>query len=446
MERTGLRELAIEIPKNAEVGLAEACCLFQHRVEHRREVAGRRIDDPQHLGSRGLLLQCVLLLGYEADILDRNHRLISESGDEVNLSVGKRQHWFPQQGHNPNHDPVTQQRHAEHGSGATELGHGQSELRIGHDVGDMNDPRLKHGTSGHGPAVHCHQPIAEERVVFRSSGVIVGGNSVAIALAEGDSTPIRIAEPCGSFQQRLQHRLQIEGRAADDLQHVADCGLIFQRFLQIPGALPQFAKQPRVLHRDHRLRGEILHQRDLLVGERPDFRARGGDHAEQHIVLAQRHIKTRTHTLEFERRPDHRMVDLRQVGKVNEAGAVDQRSGDRIVGAAVPLPQLFLERARIGVCRHRAESLAIAQHQAAMGHTTEPVRLLQYRIENRRKITERRIDDLQHIGGRGLLLQGFALLRQQPRVLHRDHRLLGEVLHERDLPGPRTAGPAGGRC
>ena len=128
------------------------------------------------------------------------------------------------------------------------------------------------------------------------------------------------------------------------------------------------------------------------------------------------------------------MVDLRHVRKVNEAGAVDQRSGDRILGAAVPLPQLFIERARIGVCRHRAESLAIAQHQAAMAHATEPVCLLQYCIENRREITERRIDDLQHIGGRGLLLQGFPLLRQQPRVLHRDHRLLGEVLHERDLP------------
>jgi hypothetical protein len=52
---------------------------------------------------------------------------------------------------------------------------------------------------------------------------------------------------------------------------------------------------------------------------------------------------------------------------VNEAGAVDQRSGDRIVGAAVPLPKLFLERTRIGVCRHRVESLAIAQHQIRAG-------------------------------------------------------------------------------
>ncbi len=31
--------------------------------------------------------------------------------------------------------------------------------------------------------------------------------------------------------------------------------------------------QPRILHRDHRLRGEILQQRNLLVGERPHLLA-----------------------------------------------------------------------------------------------------------------------------------------------------------------------------
>ena len=35
-------------------GLAQAHRPIEHRVEHRREIAGRRIDDPQHLGGRGL--------------------------------------------------------------------------------------------------------------------------------------------------------------------------------------------------------------------------------------------------------------------------------------------------------------------------------------------------------------------------------------------------------
>ena len=83
----------------------------------------------------------------------------------------------------------------------------------------------------------------------------------------------RIAQPRGGFDQRVEHRLQIEGRAADDLEHVAGRGLVFERFFEIAGALAQFAEQPRILHRDHRLRREILEQRDLLVRERPHLLA-----------------------------------------------------------------------------------------------------------------------------------------------------------------------------
>ena len=39
----------------------------------------------------------------------------------------------------------------------------------------------------------------------------------------------------------------------------------------------------------------------------------------------------------------------------------------------------------------------------------------------------------EYLGGRGLLLQRLAGLGDQPRVLDRDDRLCGEVLHQRDL-------------
>ena len=43
------------------------------------------------------------------------------------------------------------------------------------------------------------------------------------------------------------------------------------------------------------------------------------------------------------------MVDLHHIGNVDEAFAVDHRSGDRVVGATVSLPQLLCERPRIRV-------------------------------------------------------------------------------------------------
>ena len=47
--------LAVGHVYNAERRSAKPHCLLQDRIEHRREVAGRGIDDLQYLGGCGLL-------------------------------------------------------------------------------------------------------------------------------------------------------------------------------------------------------------------------------------------------------------------------------------------------------------------------------------------------------------------------------------------------------
>ena len=59
--------------------------------------------------------------------------------------------------------------------------------------------------------------------------------------------------------------------------------------------------------------------------------------------------------------------------------------------------------------------------------------LFQYRFEHRHEVARRRVDNPEHLGGCGLLLQRLAGLGDQARVLHRDDRLSGEVLQQRDL-------------
>ena len=44
--------LAVERPECGHIGFAQPLCLFQDRVEHRRQIAGRGIDDLQYLGQR----------------------------------------------------------------------------------------------------------------------------------------------------------------------------------------------------------------------------------------------------------------------------------------------------------------------------------------------------------------------------------------------------------
>ena len=90
-----------------------------------------------------------------------------------------------------------------------------------------------------------------------------------------------LAQPRRLFEHRVEHRREVAGRGIDDPQHLGGRGLLLQR-------LARLGDQPRVLHRDDRLRREVLQQRDLLVGERPHFLAIDRDGAEQRVVLAQR--------------------------------------------------------------------------------------------------------------------------------------------------------------
>ena len=80
---------------------------------------------------------------------------------------------------------------------------------------------------------------------------IVGGKLKTRTLRANDSSHIRLAQPGGRLDQRIEHGLQIERRAADDLEHVGGGGLLLQRFAQL-------VEQARVLDGDDGLRGEVL--------------------------------------------------------------------------------------------------------------------------------------------------------------------------------------------
>src|SRR5215469_1906178 len=79
------------------------------------------------------------------------------------------------------------------------------------------------------------------------------------------------------------------------------------------------------------------------------------------------------------------------------------------------------------------ESFAVERAERPVCSAAQPDRLLNHGIEDWLKVAGRRIDDLQHLGSRGLLLQRLARLGQQARVLHCDHRLRREILQQCDL-------------
>ena len=139
----------------------------------------------------------------------------------------------------------------------------------------MDDPRVEYDAPNDAAASYSQHVAAS--VPHLGCQTEDGCAPEPVSLATEKVAVIRIAQPRCGFDQRVEHRLQIEGRPADDLEHVARRGLVFKRLFEVAGALAQFAEQPRVLHRDDRLRREVLQQRDLLVGERADLLAINGE-------------------------------------------------------------------------------------------------------------------------------------------------------------------------
>ena len=103
------------------------------------------------------------------------------------------------------------------------------------------------------------------------------------------------------FDQRTEHGLEIEGRAADDLEHVGGRGLLLERLGKIVGALPQLIEQPRILYGDDGLRREVRDQLDLLVSKRADFFAKNADGTDQLSIFQQGDVEQRADAAEIGR-------------------------------------------------------------------------------------------------------------------------------------------------
>src|SRR5207248_11471866 len=105
---------------------------------------------------------------------------------------------------------------------------------------------------------------------------------------------------------------------------------------------------------------------------------------------------------------------------VGEGLTLDQGLARRRVCSTIPLPQNIGEFVRNGIRRDGMQVLAVVELQAPMSGAAKGVCLFQHRVENRREIAGRGIDDLQYLGRRSLLVQRLARLGYEPRVLHRD--------------------------
>src|SRR5262249_14231448 len=71
----------------------------------------------------------------------------------------------------------------------------------------------------------------------------------------------------GAFDDGVEHRLHVRGRAADDAEHFGSPRLMLQGLTQLSVAFLQLFEQSHVHDRDHGLFGKSFKEGNLVVGE-----------------------------------------------------------------------------------------------------------------------------------------------------------------------------------
>ena len=87
----------------------------------------------------------------------------------------------------------------------------------------------------------------------------------------------------------MEHRLQIERRAADDLENVGGRRLLLKRFLEVARLRLHLVEQAHVVDGDDGLFGERLKERDLSIGERARLEPDKRNSADRLAVAKHRH-------------------------------------------------------------------------------------------------------------------------------------------------------------
>jgi hypothetical protein len=154
--------------------------------------------------------------------------------------------------------------------------------------------------------------------------------------------------------------------------------------------LPQFVEQPRVLDGDDGLSGEVLYQRDLFVGEWPDFLSVDADDTDQSILLEHRDTEGGPITPEVDARnhkriafdvglyfPDIVNVDHLFASRYAAQNAIRWRPDHWLA-----LPRFSIRRRSVVHGRH-AKGIGVPEIECPEFGLADTCRILQYGLKDR---------------------------------------------------------------
>src|ERR1700716_3399830 len=220
------------------IGLAELAGTLDNGPENRPDIGRRGGDHLEDVAASSLISQRLrevtglrLRLVEQADIAERDHRLIGESLQQGDLLVAERLHVGAAQHNRTDAFVFAQQRYAQYCAnigparefpGVRELFAFRSEK-----ITDMNRPAIDDGTPG------C--PVTVDRLPLpndRNRSVLCLENEF-VAFLQHHQGIDGLAEIAGAFDDGLENRPDFGRRGSDYAEDVAAPGLIGQRLGEI---------------------------------------------------------------------------------------------------------------------------------------------------------------------------------------------------------------------
>ena len=203
--------------------------------------------------------------------------------------------------------------------------------------------------------------------------------------------------------------------------------------------LPLLGDQPRVLHRDHRLGGKVLQQRDLLVGEGTHFLTVNDNHSQKRIVFAQRDVNRGAPATEIDMCPASLIARAVGIAVLDIIDMNDIFAEDDPVRVAPGRGPVRFDQV-IHQCGRHAARCDKSKHVTVIGVRT-PISA----SHSRSAFSSIASNTGARLPGEALITcntsavavccsSASRCLGDQPRVLDRDDRLIGECADRVDLP------------
>src|SRR5262249_27307608 len=204
------------------------------------------------------LVTLLLNVVEQSHVLDRDHSLVGQGGEQLNLPLREGSNLGSGQCQYPDRVAFSQERNAKQRAKApNSLGFKQAVIWVGQGVGNLNCSALLQDSPDERSSFRRQRKVLE---VLKQAGreSVVRDMIVARALLSGNPRCVGLAQARCRLDQGIEYGLKLERRPADHLKHVGGGGLLLQRFAEISGALAQFGEQARVLDGDDGLGGKVV--------------------------------------------------------------------------------------------------------------------------------------------------------------------------------------------